>query len=256
MGFFFLYKLFIRKNIMENNILNEELNQMKYLFGYKPGKVISEQTTPTPSPTPTKTQGPGEVIVKAWDGKDRTIKFPFIKNQEMFDKFTNTQPRDVQRVFLGEDPAKIAQEATATSAQTYNKIFERTGNADEARRMATQDYLNILRMGSLEAQIITYLLTNLASSGVKIEDYLQRIGKDQLIPEFNKVVEFKTSDGKKGWDNYFIVDAYGVDKWEEFKEKLIPFVRQKIQSAGGNPDEPMKVTQTPTSPTTPTTKPS
>lgn len=32
---------------MSNNILNEELNQMKYLFGYKAGKVISEQAQPT-----------------------------------------------------------------------------------------------------------------------------------------------------------------------------------------------------------------
>jgi len=38
---------------MENNILNEELNQMKYLFGYKPGKVISEQTQTSPqAPNP------------------------------------------------------------------------------------------------------------------------------------------------------------------------------------------------------------
>lgn len=31
---------------MEKNILNE-IDQMKYLFGYKPGKVISEQVNPT-----------------------------------------------------------------------------------------------------------------------------------------------------------------------------------------------------------------
>jgi hypothetical protein len=29
---------------MNNTILSEELNDMKYLFGYKPGKVISEQS--------------------------------------------------------------------------------------------------------------------------------------------------------------------------------------------------------------------
>lgn len=32
---------------MSNNILNEELSQIKYLFVYKPGRVISEQQTPT-----------------------------------------------------------------------------------------------------------------------------------------------------------------------------------------------------------------
>lgn len=41
---------------MSNNILNEELNQMKYLFGYKPGKVISEQTQTSPQvPNPKNT---------------------------------------------------------------------------------------------------------------------------------------------------------------------------------------------------------
>lgn len=30
---------------MGNNLLKEELNQIKYLFGYKPGRVISEQTS-------------------------------------------------------------------------------------------------------------------------------------------------------------------------------------------------------------------
>ena len=37
---------------MSKNILNEELNQMKYLFGYKAGKVISEQELPTKTETP------------------------------------------------------------------------------------------------------------------------------------------------------------------------------------------------------------
>jgi len=34
------------------NMINEEINKIKYLFGYKPGVVISEQTTP-----PTTTSG-------------------------------------------------------------------------------------------------------------------------------------------------------------------------------------------------------
>jgi hypothetical protein len=40
------------------HLINEDIQTMKYLFGYKPGKVLSEQGTPsistaTPSPTPT-----------------------------------------------------------------------------------------------------------------------------------------------------------------------------------------------------------
>lgn len=32
-------------------MINEEINKIKYMFGYRPGVVISEQTTPPPSPT-------------------------------------------------------------------------------------------------------------------------------------------------------------------------------------------------------------
>ena len=39
---------------MEKNILSE-IDQMKYLFGYKPGKVISEQATPPVQTAATKT---------------------------------------------------------------------------------------------------------------------------------------------------------------------------------------------------------
>lgn len=36
------------------NMINEEINKMKYMFTYKPGVVISEQTTPpTTGVTPT-----------------------------------------------------------------------------------------------------------------------------------------------------------------------------------------------------------
>lgn len=43
---------------MSKNILNEELNQMKYLFGYKAGKVISEQENQPSPEVPTKTDTP------------------------------------------------------------------------------------------------------------------------------------------------------------------------------------------------------
>ena len=32
-------------------MINEEIDKIKYLFGYKPGVVISEQTTGTTTPT-------------------------------------------------------------------------------------------------------------------------------------------------------------------------------------------------------------
>ena len=65
---------------MEKNVLSE-VDQIKYLFGYKAGKVISEQVTTTDS---VSQQGPEQTMVKTSDGK--VIKFPFIKNQEDLDK--------------------------------------------------------------------------------------------------------------------------------------------------------------------------
>lgn len=34
-------------------MINEEINKIKYMFGYRPGVVISEQATPPPAPAPT-----------------------------------------------------------------------------------------------------------------------------------------------------------------------------------------------------------
>lgn len=34
-------------------MINEEINKIKYMFGYQPGVVISEQATPPPAPAPT-----------------------------------------------------------------------------------------------------------------------------------------------------------------------------------------------------------
>lgn len=64
---------------MDKKILKEELNQMKYLFGYRAGKVISEQSTPT-GDTKQETQ---------YFTKDGfTYKFPGITDEIKLDKFT------------------------------------------------------------------------------------------------------------------------------------------------------------------------
>jgi len=56
---------------MRKEILSE-INQMKYLFGYKAGKVISEQAVPTTGTTPTQ---------------NRSYKLDIIKNDEDFKNF-------------------------------------------------------------------------------------------------------------------------------------------------------------------------
>jgi hypothetical protein len=72
---------------MEKNILSE-IDQMKYLFGYKPGKVISEQATPpvqtgaaktapakgVATKTPQKGQRPNAPVAKKLNQKDLILK--------------------------------------------------------------------------------------------------------------------------------------------------------------------------------------
>ena len=45
------YQIFI-------NMINEEINKIKYMFGYQPGVVISEQATPPPAPAPSPAPAP------------------------------------------------------------------------------------------------------------------------------------------------------------------------------------------------------
>ena len=39
-------------------MINEEINKIKYMFGYQPGVVISEQATPPPAPAPAPAPAP------------------------------------------------------------------------------------------------------------------------------------------------------------------------------------------------------
>jgi len=215
---------------------------MKYLFGYKPGKVISEQTTPTTSTGKTP-QGPGEVIVKTWDKTDRPIKFPFIKNQETYDKFALVTSPQANQVFFGGDVQEVLKNARAKYQEVLKQNLEKGQDQETAARGAQNVYDEMTSAGQIYVPILNYILTNLAVNGLKVDDYFTRISKDQFINEFNKI-----SPIKDGWKNYFFTDAYGQDTWEGFKEKVIAFAKERIKMLGGNPDDPMKPTQTTTKP--------
>jgi len=50
-------------------MINEEINKIKYMFGYRPGVVISEQATPpvpapAPAPAPTTPPSTGDTTTK------------------------------------------------------------------------------------------------------------------------------------------------------------------------------------------------
>ena len=50
-------------------MINEEINKIKYMFGYQPGVVISEQATP-PTPVPTTPPSTGDTTTKKITEKD------------------------------------------------------------------------------------------------------------------------------------------------------------------------------------------
>jgi hypothetical protein len=68
---------------MKKEVLNE-LDQMKYLFGYKAGKVISEQTKP-----PVQTGGTKDETQFFKDESGVVYKFPGITDQAKLEKFTD-----------------------------------------------------------------------------------------------------------------------------------------------------------------------
>ena len=86
---------------MEKNILNE-IDQMKYLFGYKPGKVISEQVTPTTLPSSGTTSGDTKPTFPTINGT--VYKFPGITDNDKL--LTFTRLGDVKNFvnFMGIDP--------------------------------------------------------------------------------------------------------------------------------------------------------
>jgi len=71
---------------MEKNILSE-IDQMKYLFGYKPGKVISEQVTPTTPPSSGTTSGDTKPEFATIDGV--VYKLPGITDVAKLENFTS-----------------------------------------------------------------------------------------------------------------------------------------------------------------------
>jgi hypothetical protein len=50
-------------------MINEEINKIKYMFGYRPGVVISEQATP-PAAAPTTPPSTGDTTTKKITEKD------------------------------------------------------------------------------------------------------------------------------------------------------------------------------------------
>jgi hypothetical protein len=108
---------------MDKKLLNEDIQNMRYLFGYKPGKIISEQEQP-------------EMVGD--NGEPETDRYMFFSNLEQIHRQTG--------ILLEKDPEMIsnilenghdwAQDHIATSKESIDQVFdflmnEEKGDGDE-----------------------------------------------------------------------------------------------------------------------------
>jgi len=91
---------------MEKNVLSE-VDQIKYLFGYKAGKVISEQVTPTTPPSSGTTSGDTKPEFATIEGV--VYKLPGITDLAKLENFTSVgKPADLVKS-MGIDPGWLSQ---------------------------------------------------------------------------------------------------------------------------------------------------
>ena len=89
------------------NMINEEINKMKYMFTYKPGVVISEQTTPPPTTggTPTTTPPPTTGGTPTTTGGTPTTKISQKELDKLRDcaQYNSTGSKSTNKLTKGED---------------------------------------------------------------------------------------------------------------------------------------------------------
>ena len=194
---------------MEKNVLSE-VDQIKYLFGYKAGKVISEQVTTTDS---VSQQGPEQTMVKTSDGK--VIKFPFIKNQEDLDKF-----KSVTKM------SQVADAGFDTLPQIWSQIkanhdeLKNKGDVQGAAKVLTTSYV------SKVIRAMVNLLELSAVLGMN-GDTLKTTYGDRLLSFL---------DTRTPLDGYKWADALGEDK-DKFINSYVNLINGRIKSFGGDPTQ-------------------
>ena len=91
---------------MEKNVLSE-VDQIKYLFGYKAGKVISEQVTPTTPPSSGITSGDTKPEFATIEGV--VYKLPGITDLAKLENFTSVGKSADLVKSMGIDPGWLSQ---------------------------------------------------------------------------------------------------------------------------------------------------
>jgi hypothetical protein len=143
---------------MKKQLLNE-INEMKYLFGYKRGVVISEQSTTTGPPGPDWIKIPqSEIEKKKSEGEVKQGS-----DNRWYFKPTNTTPA----------PSTPPSPAPVTSTATTSAPSSSTQNTDDA------DYSKIVNYysGNTDANW-TFVSANTFDDGSVIYDYIKVKTKD------------------------------------------------------------------------------
>lgn len=149
---------------MSNNILNEELSQMKYLFGYRAGKVISEQAVPVSASTETL---PG-------------YKLGVIKNQDDLKKFFELNYQILKTAGLSKKLDELMASYNKTKDQkdryAYSEILKDTQNLVRAMlSYAASQGLNGTDFNRVQNEYILRLLNNLVQekpTNMSIPDFI------------------------------------------------------------------------------------
>lgn len=183
---------------MSNNILNEELNQMKYLFGYKAGKVISEQALPQ---QPAKQQ-PSPGFKLSGITKDNVQKFVEVTNDflksigilEEQDPAERKRLLDAFKQKAKERQAMGQPAGSPTELDNYNNQIEllnliNTEMLKIALLVAAQQGLSPEMIGNMsDDDIIRQLKPSWSVS--QVWPSVQEVGGSWLQP---------LTDGKKDW---------------------------------------------------------
>lgn len=206
---------------MKNNLLNEELNQMKYLFGYKAGKVISEQVPPKKQIPQPKTQAP-------------SFRIEGITNDNI-GKFVEVNDEFLKKIGLYQDPQS---EDPKLRQNDFNAKKSRDQKAMADARHELQKSEGGKRWWN-EAYRLLYntLLTSAAESGW-YPSTVDRLTTSNLISSLtshNTVWPYQ----KYGDGNSFKYEP-GVGNWgqlissmeDDIKEKLKQILTLKFQELG------------------------
>ena len=135
---------------MKKNILNEELGSMKYLFDYKRGRVISEQTT----------------YYKGADGKVGVLQGPYALpqgataiTQQEYQTASATQPTTGTQQQPATQATQQQPETQATQQKTYSSLADYVKEA--------QTLLGVTADGKFGPKTLEALKSKLGTSGTQ-----------------------------------------------------------------------------------------